>query len=151
MFVEYATEVTAPLGVVENNLERVRASLEQWADIAYRDGEQLTARVGPTENIAHRVELAIGIAGIQRSGLVYPIAWKASGATVLFPVLDADLVLTKLGADRTRITLRGTYKPPLGVVGRLADRAILGRIAEATVRNWVDRLAGELNCQPQPF
>lgn len=149
MFVEYSTEVTAPLGAVENNLERVRTSLEEWADIAYRDGEQLTARVGPTENIAHRVELEIGVGRIQRSGLVYSIHWKAMGATVLFPVLDADLVLTKLGADRTRITLRGTYKPPLGVVGRLADRAILGRVAEATVHNWVDRLAGELSSQSQ--
>ncbi|HJQ78067.1 MAG TPA: hypothetical protein VJ948_12530 [Acidimicrobiia bacterium] len=150
MFVEYATEVTAPLGAVENNLERVRANLEEWADIAYRDGEQLTARVGPTEYIAHRVELKIGVARFQRSGLVYAVHWKAIGATVLFPVLNADLVLTNVGADRTTITLRGTYEPPLGVVGRLADRAILGRLAEATVRNWVDRLAGELNSQPQP-
>jgi hypothetical protein len=149
MFVEYATEVAAPLGEVENNLARLRANLEEWADIAYRDGEQLTARVGPTENIAHRVELEIGIVGIQRSGLVYPIHWKAVGATVLFPVLDADLILTKLSSDRTKLTLRGTYKPPMGVVGRLAARAILGRIAEATVRNWVDRVAEELSSQAE--
>jgi hypothetical protein len=46
-----------------------------------------------------------------------------------------------MGHDRTTLTLDGTYDPPLGSVGRILDRAILSRVAEATVRNWVDRLA----------
>jgi hypothetical protein len=76
--------------------------------------------------------------------LVYPIHWTATGATMLFPELDADLVLAKRGSKSTSITLRGTYKPPLGPIGKLADRAVLGRVAEATIRNWVDRLASAL-------
>ncbi len=46
-----------------------------------------------------------------------------------------------MGPDMTSLSLDGTYEPPLGVVGRVADRMILGRLADATVRNWMDRLA----------
>lgn len=148
MFVEYVTEVSAELAEVEARLDRVRADMEEWADVAYRHGEHLSARVGPGGPLAHRVELHIGVAEIHRSGLVYPITWTAAGATVLFPELHADLILTKLGSEHTRLTLRGTYRPPLGVLGRLADRAVLSRVAEATVRNWLDRLAEELSLSP---
>jgi hypothetical protein len=76
---------------------------------------------------------------------VYPVHWTASGANLLFPELQADLVLTKQGSRKTSLTLRGTYRPPLGVLGRLADRAGLHLVAEATVKNWMDRLAEALS------
>ena len=145
MFVQYATEVDAGLADVENNLDRVRASLAEWADIAYRDGEKLRAKVGPSDRVARKVELDIGMAEIHSSGLVYPIHWTAVGATLLFPELTADLILTKSGADRTVLTLKGNYQPPLGPLGRLADRAGLSHVAEATVRDWMDRLTEALN------
>jgi hypothetical protein len=144
MFFSYSTNVAGGLAEVEKSLDRVRANLAQSADVAYRDGERLSARVGPSESIAHTVHLEIGQPGIQSSGLVYPIHWTATGATMLFPELDADLILTKRGSKSTSITLRGTYRPPLGPIGRLADRAVLGRVAEATIKNWVDRLASAL-------
>lgn len=149
MFVQYVTEVESGLGDVENNLDRVRASLEEWADIAYRDGEKLQAKVGPTDKVARKVELEIGMAEIHSVGLVYPIRWTATGATVLFPELTADLILTKSGPDRTTLTLKGNYQPPLGALGRFADRAGLGHLAEATVRGWMDRLAEALNPDPE--
>lgn len=144
MFVQYETEVEAGLGDVENNLDRIRSNLEQWADIAYRDGEQLRAKVGPSERLARKVELDIGVAEIHRAGLVYPIHWTAVGATLLFPELTADLTLTKRGLNRTALTLKGNYQPPLGPLGRLADRAGLSHVAEATVRDWMDRLTAAL-------
>lgn len=145
MFVQYVTEVESGLGDVEKSLDRVRANLAEWADIAYRDGEKLTARVGPSDKVARKVELEIGVAEIHRTGLVYPIRWTATGATVLFPELNADLILTKRGTNRTTLTLKGNYQPPLGAIGRFADRAGLGHVAEATVRGWMDRLAEALS------
>jgi len=147
MFVEYTTKVESSLAQVENELDAVRTSLQSWADVAYREGEHLRSRVGPSERLARDVDLEIGIAEIHSSGVVYPIHWTASGATLLFPELQADLVLTKHGSKMTSLTLRGTYRPPLGGLGRLADRAGLRLVAEATVKNWMDRLAEALSSQ----
>lgn len=147
MFVEYSNQVEASLSQVEKSLDRVRANLEEWADIAYREGEQLRARVGPSASIAREVKLEIGLAEIHRTGLVYPVRWTASGAGLLFPELDADLILSKAGSDVTYLTLRGTYQPPLGPIGRLADRAVLGRVADATVADWMERLAAALSSE----
>jgi hypothetical protein len=149
VFVEYSTKVDAGLAQVEKELDQIRANLQEWADIAYREGEQLRARVGPSDSVAREVNLEIGVAEIHSSGLVYPIHWTATGATLLFPELRADLVLSKDGSTRTALTLKGTYQPPLGMLGRIADRAGLGRVAEATVRHWIDRLALALSPDSQ--
>lgn len=145
MFVEYSTRVDAGLSQVEKSLDRIRADLEEFADIAYREGEQLRARVGPSAAIAREVKLDIGLAEIHRSGLVYPVKWTASGAGLLFPELSADLILSQAGSAVTNLTLRGTYQPPLGPVGRLADRVVLGRVADATIGDWMERLAEALS------
>lgn len=145
MFVEYSTRVDAGLSQVEKSLDRIRADLEEFADIAYREGEQLRARVGPSAAIAREVKLDIGLAEIHRSGLVYPVQWTASGAGLLFPELSADLILSQAGSAVTNLILRGTYQPPLGPVGRLADRVILGRVADATIADWMERLAEALS------
>lgn len=145
MFVEYATTIDASLSTVEKRLDSARADLAQWADLAYRDKEQLRTKVGPTASVAREVALDIGMAEIHSMGLVYPVHWTATGATLLFPEMKADLILSKWGSDHTYLTFRGTYDPPLGPVGRLADRAGLHRVAEATVADWVERLAAELS------
>ena len=144
MFVEYSTTVDARLPVVEKSLDKVRGSLEALADVVYREGEQLRARVGPSPAVAREVTLDIGIGEIHNVGLVYPIHWTATEATVLFPRLDADLILSKAGPTNTSLTLRGNYEPPLGTLGRLADRAGLRLVAEATVADWMERLASAL-------
>lgn len=141
MFVHYSTHVSVGLPEVEKRLDSIRTQLEEWADIAYREGEELRSRVGPVDGLAKSISLDIGVAEIHRSGLVYPIRWTAPGAGALFPELNADLALSQMGPSMTSVTLDGTYEPPLGVVGRVADRIVLGRVADATVRNWVDRLA----------
>lgn len=141
MFIHYSTHVPVGLAEVEKRIDQLRGNLEEWADLAYREGEQLRSKVGPIEGLAKSVSLEVGMAEIHRSGLVYPIKWTALGASALFPELNADLALSQMGQSMTGLSLDGTYEPPLGVVGRLADRVVLGRVADATVRDWMDRLA----------
>ena len=70
------------------------------------------------------------------------IRWEATGpGGVLFPVLDADIRLVPAGRQRTALTLPGSYRPPLGVLGQAADRAVLHRIATAAVRIFVAQVA----------
>jgi hypothetical protein len=55
--------------------------------------------------------------------------------------LTADLILTHVGREKTKLALEGTYEPPLGPVGRALDRVALKNVAEATIQDWVDRVA----------
>ena len=145
MFVHYYTHVPLHLGIVEHRLDALRGALEDWAGVAYREGEELRAKVGPSVgSYAKEVRLVIGVAEIHRTGLVYPISWTAVGAQALFPKLTGELVLSHVGPEQTRLSLEATYQPPLGHLGRVVDRLVLGRFAESTVKNWVDQLAEAL-------
>jgi hypothetical protein len=145
MFVSYETEVPVPMAQVERRLEHLRLDLKSWADVAYRDGEELRSRVGPSQgSIAKEIRLEIGVSDVHRAGVVYPMSWTATGAELLFPRLDADLTLSHAGPDATRIALDGTYEPPLGPFGRVVDRILLRRVAESTVKAWIDRLAAAI-------
>ncbi len=115
------------------------------ADVAYREGEELRARVGPgAGKLAKEVRLEIGAPEIHRFGLVYPVSWSAVGSETLFPRLNADLIVSHIGPDQTRIIMDGTYQPPLGPLGKVVDRVLLRRVAESTVKTWVDRLADSI-------
>jgi len=68
----------------------------------------------------------------------------------LFPVLDADLKLAPDGAGSTVLTLAGSYRPPLGTLGEALDRAVLRRVAAATIRSFVARVAAQITGHPVP-
>src|SRR5260370_39533637 len=54
---------------------------------------------------------------------------------ILFPEVDAELVLTPAGPEATCIELRGAYRAPLGGIGSAVDRIVLHRAATATGRS----------------
>jgi hypothetical protein len=78
------------------------------------------------------------------------LRWEAIGpGGGLFPVLDADLTLAPAGAG-TMLTLAGAYRPLLGPLGQALDRAILHRVAVATIRNFLVEVAAQLDDHPVP-
>jgi hypothetical protein len=70
------------------------------------------------------------------SGWEVEVSWRAATLAPLFPVFSGAIV-----ARGDELTLSGWYAPPGGVVGRVADRALLHIAAEGTAR-W---LLGELD------
>ena len=56
-------------------------------------------------------------------------------------MLEAELEFASLGTELTQLSLSGRYQPPLGLIGRTIDRALLSRVAEATIKDFLDRLA----------
>ena len=64
-------------------------------------------------------------------------------------MLDADLRLAALG-EGTVLTMAGTYRPPLGSLGEALDRAILHRVAAATVRSFLAQVAVQITGQSGP-
>jgi uncharacterized membrane protein len=61
--------------------------------------------------------------------------------------LEADLEVAALGGSRTQLSVSARYRPPLGSVGRVIDKALLHRVAEATIKDFLDRL-GETPTAP---
>jgi hypothetical protein len=73
------------------------------------------------------------------------IRWEATGpGGPLFPVLDADIRLAPAGEHLTLLTIAGSYRPPLGRLGEGLDRAILHRVADATIRGFLTRVAAQI-------
>ena len=44
----------------------------------------------------------------------------------------------------TQVAISARYTPPLGALGRAIDRAVLHRVAEATLKDFMDRLRAAL-------
>jgi hypothetical protein len=67
-------------------------------------------------------------------GLEHPIdvVWNAEDA--LFPVFEGRLAITAKSPTASTLSLEGSYKPPLGAVGKAFDAALGHKIAEATAR-----------------
>ncbi|MHB1787269.1 MAG: hypothetical protein ACYCS7_14220, partial [Acidimicrobiales bacterium] len=73
-------------------------------------------------------------------GVLLAFSWDALGSTSLFPRLDADFEAAPLGMGRTQLVLRARYEPPGGALGRGVDRLLLHRVAESTLRAFLDRV-----------
>jgi hypothetical protein len=147
MFVRYFVELPMPLEVMEKNLTR---SPQTWlpglASIANERGDSLLAEVGFGEQVrvARRVAVEIGTPAHLGTTVIIPLAWTPVHAAGLLPSLEADLEIAPLGADRTQLAINARYEPPLGMMGRAVDRAILHRVAEATLKDFLDRVADAL-------
>lgn len=49
-----------------------------------------------------------------------------------------------MGVATTQLGLSASYEPPLGLVGKIANRALLHRVAEITVKEFVEKIAARL-------
>jgi len=141
-------QVSRPFAVVRDELAATgHAWLADSAVAAYEEGEQLSLRVfsaiGPVK-LSKRVSVELGEPGLRADGFSQPLSWRATGATGLFPAMEAVIEVTPMGSEMSSIHFQGSYVPPLGPLGRGADRMLMHRIAEASVRGLLDRIAHRL-------
>jgi hypothetical protein len=145
VFIRYYTEIPLPAATVTSALaDDPRRWLPGIAAQANECAQALVVKVGfgsEPYRIGKLVEVELGEPLATAGSSRIPIRWQASGASGLFPALEADLEVASLGPDRTQLALSGTYEVPLGSLGRLADRTLLHRVAEATVKSFVDAVA----------
>ncbi|MGE5287800.1 MAG: hypothetical protein ACM3ML_11455 [Micromonosporaceae bacterium] len=120
-------------------------SLVNASKHAYGDGITGLARVGPLGSasaMSRLVEVHFRDLVAHDDSAVLTLRWEATGpGGGLFPALDADITLTPAGEQATLLTLAGAYRPPLGPLGTGLDRAILHRVAGATIRSFVNHVA----------
>jgi hypothetical protein len=149
MFIYAYVHVARPFREVEPELLASTPLLSGWADVAYREGERLYARIGSKGGrMAKSVELRLGAPSRGGVETWIPIEWHATGPSALFPRLEGDIVVAALGDEQTQVALRGRYIVPLGVVGRALDRTLLHRVAEASIKTFVDRIGASLSTGP---
>lgn len=142
MLVRYFTRVSVPQEFVDATMSDLAAEMADGADDAYREGERLRQKLHAAEGgFAKQVLLKVGIPRIRQDGTAFPITWRATGPTTLFPVMRADVVVQPIGQAATSLVFEGSYEPPLGPIGGVADRLLLNRVAEMTVKEWLDGVA----------
>jgi hypothetical protein len=146
MFVRYFTVLDAPAASLRAALTGPSSDwLSSMALLADDHRGDMISRVGVRLSDHHSlskvVRVRLGAAAQLGETVIVPMTWEATGARGLFPVMDGDLEVAPLGAERTQLAMSARYRPPLGAMGRAADRAILHRVAEATIKDFVDRVA----------
>ena len=148
MFLRAYVELHLPIAKVEEALLRTPAEwIPRLASSAEEHGDQLLAEVGfPVSalQLGKRVEIELGPA-VRTPGRTWlPVSWRATGPGGIFPTLEGELEVAALGPHLSQLGLSARYKPPFGLVGESLDRALLHRVAEATVRDFVERVASVL-------
>lgn len=73
-----------------------------------------------------------------------PMTWSGALAPWLFPRLDGLLGISKVAPQLSQLWLEGSYRPPLGRPGLLIDQALLYRVADSTVRRFLELVASSL-------
>jgi hypothetical protein len=110
-------------------------------------GEQIigVVRIGPlgsAPGMSRLVEAHFRDLVIRENSAVLTLRWEAIGpGGGLFPALDADITLSPASDHATLLTLAGAYRPPPGALSGRPDQAILQRVAAATIRTFLDRVA----------
>ena len=152
MFARYFVDLDMPFGRAEASLLRApREWLPDIAGAAGSEGDVLLAEVGfgpPHFRVSKRVAVSVGVPLRLPSKTLLPVTWRAAGVGSLFPEMEGDLEVAPFGPARSQLSMNARYHPPLGAVGAAADRALLHRVAEATIRGFVERVREKLEGLP---
>lgn len=147
MLIRYFIELSVPEGPLA---EALAGSPEAWIPGLVREAsdreERLLAEVGFGDRlrVSKQVEISMGEPTRLGAALYVPISWHATGPSGLFPVLEGDLELAPLGEGRTQLAISARYTPPLDGLGMVVDRALLHRVAESTIKDFLDQVGERL-------
>ena len=116
------------------------------------DGRQLLATVGVRIGrlpIYKHVQLTLGTlpSAVPTDRLMLPVSWQAVGGPPLFPRMEGTIHVEPGQAGYTKLTLNARYDPPLGKLGELIDVALMHRMAQATISDFLERLVGRLESE----
>jgi hypothetical protein len=118
------------------------SSLISASRAAWDEGTARVGPAGPLPGLSKLVHVQ-SLPPVQRGAVtLLALRWEATGAGGrLFPVLDANITLLPDGQQATLLGLEGVYRPPAGAAGAWPDRAILHRVAAATIRSFLHNIA----------
>ena len=145
VLVRYYLELAHPASAVEAALAQdPQGWLAQLVVRSNERGMQLSAHVGlkvGPRRVQHEVTLSVSEPHHLGDTTVIPISWRPAGKALMLPSLEGDLEVAAMGGENTQLAISARYQPPLGWVGTVADRALMRRVAEATVKDFLDQVA----------
>lgn len=134
MFAAHQLELPVSLAIAQARLASLaeRGGLRGASLQSYDGGVEHLVRAGPLPKLV-RIRFLDPV--YRDDGMSLGLRWEATGvAGGLFPVLDADITVTRSGEQTSTLALVGSYRPPLGAIGATLDKAILNQVAAATIR-----------------
>lgn len=146
MSVEDSVQVELSASLVAAKLRSGGSWLAPHVQAASAEGEAIRVRVGPggASWLGKSVTVHLGKPDGSDDSLAIPLSWEATGPSGLFPHLEGTLRLLSVDPERAELSLVGRYRPPLGRAGQVLDEALLSRVASATVRSFLRRVARTL-------
>lgn len=141
MFVSHRTEVLCAFDEVAAALE---SSPWHWIPgLVEEPAGRYLCTIAVSPRLSRRAELGVGLPQAGDGWLAVPVSWRAAEADVLFPVFAGEVQARRLPDGRTELALVGSYRPPLGPVGELADQAVMHWVASRALAGFLQRV-GEL-------
>ncbi len=131
-------QIELPATIIAARLTAGTSWLTRHAEAC--DTEELQIRLGPGWP-GKTAAVHLGQAAREDDHLVLPLVWEASGPAGIFPRFEGELRLSPLDSERSELRLSGRYRPPLGRAGQALNDAVLTRLARATLRSFLRRIA----------
>lgn len=126
----------------------LNAGPSRWLPGFEEEGERVTARLALARagrRVGRRVEVHLGKVQRFGYGVTLRIEWQDARRPAFYPRLEGHLRLERGGEDRScRFRFDARYTPPAGALGGSVDRAVLHRVADATVRDFFSGVAQRL-------
>jgi hypothetical protein len=143
-------QIELPAPVITARLSAGTSWLTTHAEAC--DSEEPRIRVGPGWP-GKTVAVHLGEPDQDDERVAIPLIWEASGPAGIFPRFEGELRLSPLDPERSELRLSGRYRPPLGKAGQALTETLLTRLARATVRSFLRRVAQGLehdHASPNP-
>jgi hypothetical protein len=156
VFVSGEQALTLSSGVAQLRLANLvqGGRLTVASQVAYQSGVDHLVRAGPFGDLpgGSRLVRVQFLDPVYREGtMTLGLRWEAIGVTGgLFPVLDANIRLSGQSDQSSHMVLTASYRPPLGAAGAGLDRLLLHRVATATIKTFLSRVASALEATPEP-
>lgn len=154
MFISHERRLAVGFEVAAARLARLPggAWFRAASEAVYTDGVEYLMRVGPAGAmpcVSRLVRVRFTEPACRDGMMTIGLRWEATGVTGgLFPALDADIRLSDDDDEGVRVTLTGSYRPPLGVLGARLDRFVLRTVATATLKTLLTQVAAVLDGVP---
>ena len=148
MFLRYFVVIARPIEEIETDLA---IGAQTWMPALAREsnghGQRLLSELGfevGKRRMARTIEVELGALRPMSGVTLLPIRWKAASHAGLFPALDGQLEIAPIGTTKTQLGLSASYESPFGLLGKIADRALMHRVAEITVKDFLERIGAKL-------
>ena len=118
-------------------------SAEDRRDRQFR--AQLAVDIGGGTSVHQEVEIHLG-APSPDGGLTLPVTWRATGHEALYPTFEGALTASPDPAG-TLLSLSGTYRLPLGALGRFGDTVAGRKLIRGSLAAFLEGVARRLDAE----